>query len=123
MSPLCERILCNLLVGVECFSCPFDHAQRDAKKDKYTEWPPSLHVFILFGRGRVSIPGSQQKPAWQVRRRIKLTKSTHQNSARNASRVDFVFHSWPLLRVAFYFSQIPNPLFFLPCKPQLTLRP
>jgi hypothetical protein len=41
--------LCDLLFGVECLSCPFDNAQRNAKTNKYTEWPPRLHIIILSG--------------------------------------------------------------------------
>src|SRR6266568_2058330 len=90
MSPLRERILCDPLFGIECFGCPNDHAQQDAKTNEYTEWPPRLHVFILSGV-RVSIPGSQQEPARQVRRRIELTKSTHSNFANEMPRESIRF--------------------------------
>jgi hypothetical protein len=49
MSPLCQRILCDLLFGIECFRRPLHHAQQDAKTDKHAEWPRRLHAFILSG--------------------------------------------------------------------------
>src|SRR5207302_7708042 len=49
MPPLRERILCDLLFGIECRSCRFDNAHRGAETDKYMELPPRLHVFILLG--------------------------------------------------------------------------
>ena len=49
MSPLRERVLCDFLVGIECFSCSFDNVQRSTQTDKYTEWLPRFHVLILLG--------------------------------------------------------------------------
>ena len=126
MSPLRERILCDLLFGVECFSCPFDNAQRNAKTNKYTEWLPRLHVFILSGVHEAQYPEGvqgRQGQARQVRRRVELTKATHSNFAMECLASRFGFSQLTRFTRALYFSRIPEPLFFLPCKPQLTLPP
>ena len=101
MSPLRERILCDPLFGIECFGCPNDHAQQDAKTNEYTEWPPRLHVFILSG-----VYESQYLAASRSRRGSSAAHRTYQiHSFKlrkwNASRVDSIFHSWHVSRVRY----------------------
>src|SRR6267154_6620454 len=95
MSPLCQRILCDLLFGIECFSCPFEHAQEDAETNEDTEWPPRLHNIHSIGVYESQyLPVFQdlQKPAWNVRaagRTCQIHALKLPNG--NASRVKSIF--------------------------------